>query len=135
MFRIVDGTIEIALLQDLKTRWSLPKGHIESGETPRQAALREVSEETNLKHLKIISQLDKIHFFYRLNGKLIFMTNFIFLIESTDLSETIKTEDDVPWITDVQWFEAKQAHDIIEYKATKEILSGAIDKINEWYLK
>ena len=134
VFRITsDKTIEIALLQDLKTRWSLPKGHIESGETAKQAALREVSEETDLKNLKIISQLDKIHFFYRLNGKLIFMTNFIFLIESTDLSEKVQTEADVPWIVDVQWFEAEQAYDILEYKATKVILRDAINKIKKWY--
>jgi hypothetical protein len=29
--------------------WSLPKGHIEEGETPEQAALREVAEETGIE--------------------------------------------------------------------------------------
>ena len=29
--------------------WSLPKGHIEQGETPEQAALREVAEETGIE--------------------------------------------------------------------------------------
>ena len=29
-----------------KLLWSLPKGHIEAGETPEQAAMREVAEET-----------------------------------------------------------------------------------------
>ncbi|MFO0862334.1 MAG: NUDIX domain-containing protein [Candidatus Saccharibacteria bacterium] len=133
VFRVVDSSIEILLLQDLKTRWSIPKGHIESGETPKQAALREVSEETNLKELKIHSKLDKIHFFYRMEGKLIFMTNFIYLIESTNHNETIKTEDDAPWITDVQWFEAEQAYDILEYKATKIILREAINRIKALY--
>lgn len=133
VFRIIDGTIEILLLQDLKARWSLPKGHIESGETAKQAALREVSEETNLKELKILTNLDKIHFFYRLNGKLIFMTNYIFLIESTNLEEHITTEEDVPWIVDVQWFEAEQAYDILEYKATKAIMRTAINLIKKWY--
>jgi len=120
-------------LQDLKARWSLPKGHIESGETAKQAAVREVSEETNLQELKVLTQLDKIHFFYRLNGNLIFMTNFIFLIESTNHDETIKTEEDVPWIVDVQWFEAEQAYDILEYKATKVIMRAAITQIKKWY--
>lgn len=31
-----------------RTIWCLPKGHLEPGETPRQAALREVREETGL---------------------------------------------------------------------------------------
>lgn len=30
------------------TRWDLPKGHAEAGETPRQAAVRETEEETGL---------------------------------------------------------------------------------------
>ena len=29
--------------------WSLPKGHIEDGESPEQAAIREVEEETGIK--------------------------------------------------------------------------------------
>jgi len=126
---MVNGTIEILLLQDLKTRWSIPKGHIESGETPKQAAVREVSEETNLKDLNVLSKLDKIHFFYRMEGKLIFMTNFVYLIESVNENETVKTEEDAPWITDVQWFDAEQAYDILEYKATKIILREAINRI------
>ena len=34
--------------------WSFPKGHIEPGETPRQAALREVLEETGYKAQNMI---------------------------------------------------------------------------------
>ncbi len=57
------------------------------------------------------------------------MTNFLFLMESTVHDEEIKTEEDAPWITDVQWFEAEQAYDILEYKATKVIMREAINKI------
>ena len=35
----------------------LPKGHIEPGETPREAALREVREESGLAHLEVLSDL------------------------------------------------------------------------------
>lgn len=35
----------------------LPKGHIEPGESPRQAALREVHEESGLANLEILSDL------------------------------------------------------------------------------
>ena len=36
------------LLMKHPTRWDLPKGHLEPGETKQQAALRELSEETGL---------------------------------------------------------------------------------------
>lgn len=132
VFRIKDNVIEIVLLQDLKARWSIPKGHVESGETLEQTAIREIGEETGLHSLKILSKLDKIHFFYRMNNKLIFMTNFIYLIESTDTDEQLQPEDS-EGIVDVQWFEAEQAYDILEYKATKVILRDAINKIKKWY--
>jgi 8-oxo-dGTP diphosphatase len=45
--RSTDGTPEIALVHRPGRRdWTLPKGKLEPGETPEQAALREVREET-----------------------------------------------------------------------------------------
>ena len=37
--------IEILLIQDSKERWTIPKGHIEPGETPEDAIVREIHEE------------------------------------------------------------------------------------------
>ena len=37
----------------------LPKGHIEHGESPREAALREVREESGLAHLKVLADLGR----------------------------------------------------------------------------
>ena len=40
--------VEILLIQDAKDRWTIPKGHIEEGETAQQTAKREIGEEAGL---------------------------------------------------------------------------------------
>ncbi len=48
-----------------KGKWDLPKGKIDNGETPEEAAFREVSEETGLKDFSIIHQLPSTwHIYY-----------------------------------------------------------------------
>lgn len=54
---------------ELDMKWSLPGGHIDEGETPEQAAIREIIEETNLTveniAYRLIKENDKcvIHYF------------------------------------------------------------------------
>jgi 8-oxo-dGTP pyrophosphatase MutT (NUDIX family) len=42
------GTPLVLLIHDKYGRWTLPKGHLEAGETEQAAAVREVLEETGL---------------------------------------------------------------------------------------
>ena len=44
--------------------WSLPKGHIEKGESKEEAALREVKEETGIE-AHIVADLQEVVYFYR----------------------------------------------------------------------
>ena len=45
------------------SRWQLPKGHLEAGEGPEQAAVREVREETGVTG-RIVSPLPGIDYFF-----------------------------------------------------------------------
>lgn len=128
VYKKVESKLFFLLIQDPKGRWSFPKGHVESGETLDQTALREITEETGVKKMEIIDKLDKIHFFYRMEGKLIFMTTFLYLIKATDPREKLIAQES-EGIIGARWFEEKKALDIIEYKDTKILLEKAIKMI------
>ena len=118
------------MIQDRLGRWTIPKGHVEEGESLEQTALREVEEETGLKHLKIRDKLDKIHFFYRKEGKLIFMTTYVFLMEATRFTGELIPEDS-EGIIDARWFPQAEALNLIEYKDTEKLFRLVLSKIGE----
>ena len=50
-------------------KWDLPKGGIEKNEKKKEAAIREVEEETGVSQLKIIEKLQKTYHIFKRNGK------------------------------------------------------------------
>jgi len=100
---VVDKSGELGLLIgriDKRGRmlWSLPKGHIESGESPEEAALREVREETGIKS-SITRSLGVIDFWFMAEGKRIHKTvhHFLFAEKSGKLEAQLSEVDDVKW--------------------------------------
>jgi ADP-ribose pyrophosphatase YjhB (NUDIX family) len=81
-----------------KILWSLPKGHIEEGETPEQAAMREVAEETGI-HSAIERSLGVIDFWFMAGGKRIHKTVHHFLFSETGgvLAPQESEVDEVAW--------------------------------------
>ncbi len=130
VFRKTDKGVEFLLIEDLKGRWSVPKGHVESGETLEQTAIREIGEETGLHKTQVHEKLDKVHFFYRFEGKLIFMTTYIFLIEAMDPDEPIVVEES-EGIVGARWFPAEKATQILEYKDLKALMQRSLAIISE----
>ena len=78
--------------------WSLPKGHIEAGETPEQAAIREVAEETGI-HSEISRELGVIDFWFMAGGKRIHKTvhHFLFREMGGELAPQVSEVDEVGW--------------------------------------
>ena len=78
--------------------WSLPKGHIEEGESPEQAAIREVAEETGIKS-EITRSLGVIDFWFMASGKRIHKTvhHFLFMEVGGKLAPQVTEVDDVAW--------------------------------------
>src|SRR5437868_15444060 len=73
----------VAVNRARHTDWSLPKGHVEEGETREQAAVREVKEETDID-ARIVAPLGEITYFFMSKKEgLIKKSVYYFLMEAT----------------------------------------------------
>ncbi len=126
IFRRHNGKIQILLIQDAKKRWTIPKGHIEEGETAKQTAAREIGEEAGLFDLEILGWLGKINFRYRRLNKLVLMTTQVYLVHAKSGTDQIKKED---WMTDIRWLDFGDALDKIEYEDISKLMLLAMRRI------
>ncbi len=79
--------------------WSLPKGHLEDGETAEDAAVREVEEETGIKG-RVLARLGTIDYWFVADDRRIHKTVHHYLLEADggELSDTDLEVDEVAWV-------------------------------------
>jgi len=102
--------------------WSLPKGHIEEGETPEQAAIREVAEETGITS-SITKSLGVIDFWFMAGGKRIHKTvhHFIF----TEVGGTLLAQESE--VDEVSWFPLSEIVDRLAYPDEKKLIAKTVE--------
>ncbi|PIZ55737.1 hypothetical protein COY23_04335 [bacterium (Candidatus Torokbacteria) CG_4_10_14_0_2_um_filter_35_8] len=114
------------LLIKTEKRWTLPKGQIEKEESLKDAAKREVSEETGLKHLKTEEKIGQEHYFFKMEKEKNILHNkfvhyFLFKFVGKEKPKLQKEEGFVEF----KWVSFRQAKKKIEYKETRKILEKA----------
>lgn len=79
--------------------WSLPKGHVEPGETAEDAAVREVEEETGITG-RVVATLGTIDFWFVAEGRRIHKTVHHYLLVATagELSADDIEVAEVAWV-------------------------------------
>ena len=79
--------------------WSLPKGHVEVGETAEVTAVREVMEETGITG-RVVAPLGTIDFWFVADGRRIHKTvhHFLLLALDGELSDEDIEVEQVAWV-------------------------------------
>lgn len=101
--------------------WSLPKGHIEAGESREQAAIREVKEETGLD-AQVVTPIGEVVYFYRRPRQgLTRKTVYHYLMEA--LSHDLGGPN---WeVSEVRWVPISEAHTLLSYENDKQMVNKA----------
>jgi 8-oxo-dGTP pyrophosphatase MutT (NUDIX family) len=82
-----------------RTLWSLPKGHIELGETAEQTAMREVAEETGIEG-SVVAALGSIDYWFVTEGRRVHKTVHHYLLRflGGELSDEDVEVSEVAWV-------------------------------------
>ena len=107
----------------------LPKGHIEKGENPEQAALREVEEETGIDKLHIVKELPSTWHCYQLGEEWRLKRTYWYLMESEEaIQAKPQTEEG---ISEVKLIGAEGIDSFLKetFRSISEILGGDLRQV------
>jgi ADP-ribose pyrophosphatase YjhB (NUDIX family) len=106
--------------------WSLPKGHLEEGESAEQAAVREVEEETGIR-ARVLAPLGTIDFWFVAEQRRVHKTVHHFLLEAHggELSDA-----DVE-VVEVAWVPLDEVPDRLAYADERRLLDRVADLLAE----
>ncbi len=121
IFRKEKDSRKYLLLHYEEGHWDFAKGHIEKGEDENTTVRREVEEETGITQIEFIEGFkEKISYYFRANGQLVYKEVFFYLCETSEEKVVLSNEH-----IGYEWMEYDPAMKKLTYKNAKEILKKA----------
>ena len=102
----------------------LPKGGLEAGETPEQAAAREVREETGVV-ANVLGPLGDVRYMYRRGGRRVRKTVHFFLCEYVRGS----TADHDHEVDNARWIALSSAREALSYPGERALIERLLSKM------
>ena len=104
--------------------WGLPKGLVEQGEKPEEAAVREVREESGLE-AEIVQPLGDISYWFVWDGERVHKTVSFFLMEA--VGGNVEAHDQE--MEEVRWFPLPEAVRAAAYKSERDVIKRAAEAL------
>lgn len=123
VFILTGAEPEYLLLHYTANHWDFAKGNIEAGETERQAAIREIREETGISDIEFVEGFSqKISYRYRKARRLVDKEVTLFLAQTRTRQVTISHEH-----IGFAWKKYDDAMKLLTFKNAKNLLAAAQD--------
>lgn len=109
--------------------WDMPKGKIDPGESPEQAAVREVQEETGLNEVHISSFLTNTWHTYEQKGQRILKNTWWYLMHTSEHEVVPQTEEDIEvirWVAPAAWIAGEKA----VYGSIRDVIMAGLKRSN-----
>lgn len=122
--RVVDRQAQAVLIGRIgrngRLRWSMPKGHVEAGETLEQTAIREVREETGIVG-SVIAPLGSFRYTFTQQGRHVSkrVHHFLMQAKSGELSDA-----DIE-VAEVRWVPLDRLQQMLAFPAERRIARRA----------
>ncbi|MBI2012283.1 NUDIX hydrolase [Candidatus Daviesbacteria bacterium] len=107
--------------------WGFPKGKIESGQTSKETALREVKEEGGVEAL-ILEKIGDSKYVYTKDGEKIFKLVVMFLMKYLSGDPSLHDYE----VSEANWYSYDEAMEKLSFKNDKELLIKASEKIKDY---
>jgi 8-oxo-dGTP pyrophosphatase MutT (NUDIX family) len=124
LFRRREDETELCLIRDDYGYWTFPKGKLEPGETPEQAALREVREEVEVAQTSIVAALGTNKYHFRIGENTVNKTVHWFLMEVAPGVECTPVRAER--VQDAGWFPPETALSTVGYRNLRPVVRRAL---------